>query len=432
MAHRVVRHVLTVFVTLSVVRSVMCTIAIVENKPRKHESFPSAAPDPRSSEANLKWYLSRAATVSGFLSCSDGRVSKNTTDTIRMVSAMGTRYAGRAAFVWGQEQNLAAMFPVIKQNAEATVALNPDIILEAAIFEIVTKAGVETIEIPRYVMTAFGEPPTSPLRNFQYESMLFPDKSHVNQWGPNASVPDMTRLETRMWFYYAGTQYMNSGIEALHCGQIMLMSANDKGMVLTYQLLSMLREYASHSARRGFVLCNAHLYQDPWVHFNFTQQLVFDLHAFPSRPTPHPEAPENCTLQQGFEDAMYLKSAGGVAVGGWTTPHLPYMVELDNYDATNHPGVQDPKDTFHPFGYDEISWFAHQPPAYRDWWLGYAASWLAQNDPAGHFEMPALRPLSDGVFSTRPNIDYYDATNTGDGFGQESAIAAIWTAQDQR
>ena len=50
---------------------------------------------------------------------------------------------------------------------------------------------------------------------------------------------------------------------------------------------------------------------------------------------------------------------------GWTTKSLPYIVELDNYDCTVHPGVQDPKDTFHPFGWDEISWFAHQPSEYR-------------------------------------------------------------------
>ena len=42
--------------------------------------------------------------------------------------------------------------------------------------------------------------------------------------------------------------------------------------------------------------------------------------------------------------------------------------------------------------------FAHQPSGYRSYWLGYAAGWLASNDPQGHFEMPFLRNLCDRKF----------------------------------
>jgi hypothetical protein len=61
-----------------------------------------------------------------------------------------------------------------------------------------------------------------------------------------------------------------------------------------------------------------------------TDTLIFDFHAFPSRPMPHADQPQNCTLNASFEDSIYLKSAGGVAVGGWRTASLPYIVELDN------------------------------------------------------------------------------------------------------
>ena len=49
-------------------------------------------------------------------------------------------------------------------------------------------------------------------------------------------------------------------------------------------------------------------------------------------------------------------------VGGWRTKSLPYIVELDNYGCTDHPGAQWKNDSFHPFGWDEISWFAHTSP----------------------------------------------------------------------
>ena len=297
----------------------------------------ASAPDPRTSEINLSWFLSRAATVSGFLtpSGSDSRMSKNTSDTIRMVAAMGTRYAGRAAFVWGNEQNIPMILPELRANAKLLHARSPHTILEGAIFEIVTRAGVEALSVPGYVLQAFGQPASS--RRFNYTAMLFPDGSFVDHWSKDASVPDMTQLESRMWFFYVGSSYLSHGCEALHLGQMMLMSKHDVHMRRTHELLTKLRAFAAAHARRGYVLCNAHLYREPWVHLNGTKKLVFDLHAFPSRPQPLLKSPTDCVLNASFEDAIYGRSAGGIAAqGSWTTPSLPYLVELDDYDCT-HP-----------------------------------------------------------------------------------------------
>ena len=90
--------------------------------------------------------------------------------------------------------------------------------------------------------------------------------------------------------------------------------------------------------------------------------------------------------------------------------------------------MQFANDSFHPFGWDEISWFAHQPPRYRNYWLGYAAGFLAENDPAGHFEMPFMRNLCDDKFPGAPDSNYYDASSNS--FGQENAIKKIWAQQD--
>ena len=64
--------------------------------------------------------LSRAATVSGFLSPgigSDQRMEHNTSDTIRMLANTQTRYAGRSVFLWGHEEDLPKMLPAVKANA---------------------------------------------------------------------------------------------------------------------------------------------------------------------------------------------------------------------------------------------------------------------------------------------------------------------------
>jgi hypothetical protein len=112
--------------------------------------------------------------------------------------------------------------------------------------ELIQKPGVEMLTIPDYVFEAFGLPATG--RNFNYSDMLFRDGKFVNHWpgnGPDASVPDLTQQEAQLWFFYAGTSWIKQGIEALHCGQIMLMSSEDTGMVHTHALFSKLRAFAA-------------------------------------------------------------------------------------------------------------------------------------------------------------------------------------------
>src|SRR3546814_8709336 len=89
-------------------------------------------------------------------------------------------------------------------------AVNPDIIFHAAIFEIVSTK-VNVVPVPSWVFTAFDIPAED--RNFSYEQMLNPDGVLVNHWGVGASVPDISQLETRMFFYYMACRYMEAGIE---------------------------------------------------------------------------------------------------------------------------------------------------------------------------------------------------------------------------
>ena len=421
---------------------------------------PAAASAPAShthfTEAELLAVLARAATVqTSMIGSSEG---VNVSDALRMMHHTGVRYAGRTAWVWGGEDRLPGYLPAIKANAARAHALMPDIILEGCIFEIVTKAGVEKVPVPPHVFAAFGLPAAS--RNFDFDKMLFPNGTLCGGgttsfcyglWGPDSTVPDLTQLESRLWFYYVGTSWISQGLEGLHVGQIMLMSKLDskQGMRHTADVFTLLRAFARKHARRGFVLINAHLYEDPFVHYNYTRQLLFDFHAFPSRPEPTCNAPKNqlcrmnhssagpCTIEPG-ENKIYLKSAGGVSVWGWETKSLPYIVEFDNGGCTPHPGAAWQNNSWGAgvWGWDEISWFAHQPTAYRNMWLGYAVDWLSKNDPAGHFEMALRRGLCDSSFGAdyggRKDVKNYDASGElAQGFGQEAVIAALWAGRHQ-
>jgi hypothetical protein len=80
------------------------------------------------------------------------------------------------------------------------------------------------------------------------------------------------------------------------------------------------------------------------------------------------------------------------------------------------------------WGYDEITWFAHQSKEYRANWLRYAWDWVQQTDPNGHLQMPGSRTLA----SPRDGKRWYYANTPSqavlDGSGDEEAIRAIWEA----
>ena len=135
-------------------------------------------------------------------------------------------------------------------------------------------------------------------------------------------------------------------------------------------------------------------------------------------------------MQLGFSDGIYNKSKGGITVNGWQCEYLPYLVEFDNYGASMHPGK--PNTTEGEFdwiwGYDEITWFAHQSKQYRTEWLHYAWNWVKQTDINGHLEMPGGRMLA----SPLDNKKWYYGNNPSsvvpDGMGDEETIREIWSS----
>jgi hypothetical protein len=336
---------------------------------------------------------------------------------MRLILSTKAKFIGRSLMVWGREQNLAAFLENAKPYAEALHKADPEIVLQAADFEIVTR-GVEAIAIPEHVLREFGQPVTN--RNFRYEAMLYPDGRFVNHWG-RGSVPDMSQLETRMWFYFLSASYIDVGIEAIHFGQVDLMDKNDPGHAGWLDMLGRVRAYARQHALRHFLICDAHTPTGGYVE---NGRLLFDFHSFPLRTVEVTNQPYKGILRVGYSDSIFKRSKGGITPSGWSCEHLPYLVEFDNFGRSN-PG----KPSKSPFiwGWDEITWFALLPENERNDWLRYAWKWVKDTDPIGHLEMPGSRVMTPG---TPDGARWYWANTKSDacpnGFNTEGTIKEIW------
>ena len=86
------------------------------------------------SEAVLRSYLSRSMTV---LDLMTGHGDLN--DNIRMLTNCGVKFAGRAIYLWGQEADLPRKLELAKKSAARVHDADPEIILQACVFEIVSQ-----------------------------------------------------------------------------------------------------------------------------------------------------------------------------------------------------------------------------------------------------------------------------------------------------
>jgi hypothetical protein len=362
----------------------------------------------------LENYLARAISMEGIF---NGRGDLQ--DNIRMLTGIGAKYIGRSLCLWGAEMNFLDNIERAKALVPKALAGDPDMLLEACVFETVSPK-VDQIAVPGWVFSGMGQPVEQ--RNFRFADMIYPEGQRRN-WGRGASVPDESRIETRLWFYYQAASYIDAGFEAIHFGQVEIMNKNDHDNASWEDLLSRVRAYASVYARRHMVLCNGHV---PSGGLTREGRCLLDFHAFPLRIMEVSDRPQEAGLKVGFSDGLYGRSKGGVTFSGWKCEHLPYLVELDNWGVSKTPGQARAGGNW-IWGYDEITWFAHQNQEYRGQWLQYAWDWVRRTDRNGFLQMPGSRtlrsPLDDKhwYYANRPS------SAVPGGFGDEDAIRSIWT-----
>ncbi len=375
-------------------------------------------------------YLARAVTLSME---NQFTLSKNATHVRSFILNTGAKYICRAATCWSPSNSDIATHDGQKAFIQSVHNEDPSVIFEACIFECISPA-VNEIKIPVYVFEAFGLTPED--RCFQYTDMYFEDGSYLNQWGTDTAVPDITRIETQMFFYYRAVSYIDLGFEALHMGQVHLIGANDTGWACFTKVLSMIRAYAKENARRHFVFINAHTHGI----IDADGKLMFDFHMYPSRPkaaevtltAPSAVDPQEAIFEIGHSDSIYGKSLGGLTQSGWECDSLPYLVELDNFgNDISKLFIGDPSDTLRVYGMDEISWFANQPSSYREDFLEYAYNWVRDEAPGdGYFAMPGQRVATiydENKVAISWQYYAYSVGTYKEGFGDEEAIKNIWS-----
>ncbi|MHC5057161.1 MAG: sialidase family protein [Planctomycetota bacterium] len=374
------------------------------------------------SRAVLDSYLSRAVTHAGLCGSSSDPTTATLDDDIRMLKHIGAKFVGRAAFAWHLPRDEEAHFAQVKAAAECVHEADREIILQACVFEIVS-TDVGRIRVPAWAFEGLGLPVEQ--RNFDYRAMLYPDGRRHDHWRKGSSVPDMSRRETRLWFYYRARRYIDCGIEAIHFGQVMIMDDNDPGHRHWLDMLGRVRAYAKRKARRRFVLCDAHTHGEVE-----DGRLLFDFHSFPMRIREAKGKPQVAYLTAEGAGDIFGRSKGGFAPSGWRCESAPYLVEFDNYGYSGRGGES--VGGIWVWGYDEISWFAHQPEGYRNRWLRYAHGWVKEHAPGGHLQMPTRRilaaPVDGNVWMFQGNTRSEACPN---GFSVEDTIRDIWAAEDR-
>ncbi|UCE74914.1 MAG: hypothetical protein JSV56_04220, partial [Methanomassiliicoccales archaeon] len=329
------------------------------------------------------------------------------------------KFAGRTVFLWAGESQLLNRIMEAENDIASVHATDPEIILQAAIFEIITTE-VENLSIPAWVFQELGLVVEN--RNFDYESMLFDSGEEIDFYGPGASVPDITKLETRLWFFYLAASYIDIGIEAIHLGQLNWVSQADTDYANLEDLIAHIRSYASQNARRNYVILDAHTHG-----IVRDGNLLLDFHSYPLRIVEVEGSPMETTLQVGYHDSIYLNSKGGTAPSGWYADSLPYLVEFDH--GYGRGSVEENVGPEFVWGYDEISWFSLLIESARNDFLYFAWDWVRNTDPNGHLEMPGMRPTFINTLPHQPDWYYANSASSAvpDGYNQEKTIKDIWT-----
>lgn len=382
--------------------------------------------DTTMSKEVLENYLSRSVSAAFFVH------TETLEDDLRALKNMGVKFIGRASGIWEPDKDDEEHFAKSKYLADRVHEVDSEMILQACIFEAVYYYE-DQFKIPAYVFEAFGLPVED--RNFRVKDMLFPEQPKGFIWGDEGGIPDVNRLETRLWFYYRATRYIGAGYEALHLGQIHLYTANDKGMKKMAKLMQMIRDYAKLYGRRHKVLMDAHSHG-----INIAGKLLLDYHAMPFTRVPllDRQGEKLVMVREGF-------SEGGENPNGWTDEVMPFLMEYDNWggkvveDFSKYSYEE--RATKDWWGYDQIGWFANQDEKGQRHFLEYTYKWTAINNINAYFQVPFRRTLDKAAVRMKredsgewDTQEYYQINTKSigcpKGFSQEETVKKLWESGD--
>lgn len=422
------------FFTIAILLLTVCLHCMANyNEKRATTEFDKNSPyyfDGSISRNVLERYLDRSVTAGYFLvpGTPERYQFPYREDDIRMIQNIGAKFIGRAIYRWSEESKLGD--PEFIQYARELAArmhkVDPEMIFQGCLFEHVSP-NVNNLAIPAWVFQAFNLPVEK--RNFNSAAMVRrKDPNAKIQWGERGGgVPMVNNLETQLWYYFLARTYIDLGCEALHLGQVELISQDDSDKTAYKACLNKIRDYAQQHARRHYVLLDGHTPKGGFVKDGIS---LLDFNSFPLRIKEVVEKPMEGKLEVGYNDAIFQRSQGAISPSGWEAESMPYLVEFDNFGMNRNPGKANLEDHF-CWGYDDITWLAMQEEEYRNQWLWYAFDWLRKTDPNGHLQMCVIRMISgpQGAKSLRSYFANTHSESCPVGYSQEETIKKIWNTR---
>ncbi len=253
-----------------------------------------------------------------------------------------------------------------------------DVIFECGIMEAIGRRAVDSTPIPRWLVTALQKSGLQDKRvagpngkeYFCYKAMFDRNaedwpKHFVGHWHPDPeaeqSVPDLTMLETQIYYAYLIAEYIDAGFEGIMFGQTMLTGRRDKGNEALHNICSFARKWAALRGYRGAVTLSSHVIY-PTDYPTEPEDKARPLFTHLTWPTRLSYTSSSAIGMQFGPDIKPegRRQGGGEIVRLLQLPHdLPILFEIDNYGPSKGPnGVCDQ-------GYDEITAYSCKNPEQR-------------------------------------------------------------------
>jgi hypothetical protein len=208
---------------------------------------------------------------------------------------------------------------------------------------------------------------------FNYEAMF--DRSDedwskrmVGRWSADPaneqSVPDITMLETQIYYAYLIAEYVDAGFEAVLFGQAMLTGARDTDNGAMHSLCNFAKKWTAARGYRQAVALSSHVFR-VWEYPKSQPDKAQPLFTHLSWPTRLSYTDKTPSGMQFSPDVQPVgKRHGGKELKlVMELPHdQPVLFEIDNYGMSEAKEVCDE-------GYDEITAFANKSPKQRSEFL---------------------------------------------------------------
>lgn len=336
-------------------------------------------------------YLSRA--ISHFLPWSEPLRSRE------FLKNTGTKYIHWSGLMWGAPPHDWRQLST-EIDAVHGSDWGKNVVYEAGVMEIVNKDTMDAARIPDWLYQCMEElginrtrkPGPNGPHYFSYENTFDRNAKNwptgfIGKWGKDASVPDITMLETQLWDAYLISEYIDAGFEAIMFGQIGLVGKRDKDFACTYAMTQFAKKHASARAYRHAVFLSSHHRQ-----VDHRGKPIFTHLTWPSRLFYSDRVPfgMECGLNAPVDGQHKTVQEFRQLLN---TPHdLPILIEIDNY------GASAPKSSYScsPEGDDEITAYMKKPHSARAEFLRhYYSEFLTYQNACGKTGRVHLAPSGE-------------------------------------